>query len=177
MASGMSMSVCSLLLTSVARKLTVSSSSIRSRCPLMPGTLPGCHLMAGRDKRSNMETGKVHHQFPFHHTDLFFPHLGLIFFVRFLSQQHQDYHILLPSALDLLPWPGVRLVRKPGSVFALERTQEAGAAGGRLRLVRHRKLNQWVRFFGLYVNTSEWQREGSELLNTRLWKWNRLQPD
>lgn len=30
----------------------------RSPCLLMPGTPPGCHLMAGRDKRSSMETGK-----------------------------------------------------------------------------------------------------------------------
>ena len=93
-----------------------------------------------------METGKDHHQFPFHHTDLFFPPPGLICCLLFLSRQHQDYHVLLPGAVDLLPRPGIRLVRKPGSVFALERTQEAGAAGGRLGLVGHRKLNQWVRF-------------------------------
>lgn len=54
--------------------------------------------------------------------------------------QHQDHYILLPGALHLLPRPGVRLVREPGRVLALERAEEASAAGGRLRLIRHGQL-------------------------------------
>lgn len=77
----------------------------------------------------------------------------------FLSQQHQDHHILLPGAIYLLPWPGVRLVRKSGSVFALERAQEAGPPGGRLRLIRHRKLNHQV---PLLARLSSWVSENEE---------------
>lgn len=54
--------------------------------------------------------------------------------------QHQDHHVLFPGAVHLLPRPGVRLVREPGRVLALERAQEASAAGRRLRLVGHGQL-------------------------------------
>lgn len=156
----------------------------RSPCPLMPGTPPGCRLMAGRDRRSNMETGKVHYQLLRHYTDFFFLNLGLIGFLLF-SQQYQDHYVLLPSALHLLPWPGVRLVWKPGSVFALERAQEAGAAGGHLGLVRHRKLNQrmlLLAYIEVTQSTWEWMKSPCKHFqdrNTALWKQEHvcLQPD
>ncbi|KAG7228983.1 hypothetical protein INR49_013216, partial [Caranx melampygus] len=62
---------------------------------------------------------------------------------------HQDHYILLPSAIDLLSRPGVRLVREPGPVFALECPQEAGAPGRNLRLIGHRELSEWALGLGL----------------------------
>lgn len=63
-----------------------------------------------------------------------------IAFSLYPFSQHQDHYILLPGPLNLLPRPGVRLVREPGRVLALERAEEASAAGRRLRLVRHGEL-------------------------------------
>ncbi len=120
----------------------------------MPETLPGCRLMAGRGRRSNMETGKVHYQLLFSPTDFFLLNFGLICLL-FFFWQHQDHYVLLPSALHLLPWSGVWLVWKPGPVFALERAQETGTAGGHLGLIRHRKLSQRVLLLA-FLKTLEW---------------------
>lgn len=105
----------------------------------MRGTRPGCRLTAGSDRRSSTETGNAHYHWPVPSYRLTL--LTLTFISFYLSsEQHQDHYVMLPRALDLLPRPGVRLVREPRSVSALERPQEAGAPGRRLRLLRHRKL-------------------------------------
>lgn len=39
--------------------------------------------------------------------------------------QYHHHHFLLPRSLHLFPWPGQRLVWEPGSVFTLEREEEA----------------------------------------------------
>lgn len=48
--------------TRASRRLTVCPllSWNRSLCLQMPETQPGCLLMAGRDRRSSMETGETH---------------------------------------------------------------------------------------------------------------------
>lgn len=55
-----------------------------------------------------------------------------LIFSLYPFSKYQNHYILLPGALHLLPRPGVRLVREPGRVFALERAEEASAAGRRL---------------------------------------------
>lgn len=82
----------------------------RSPCLLMPGTLPGCHLMAGRDKRSSMETGKYSpqsHSFPLFQVKIYC--LPALFF--FILTASRSLHLVTqypPSAATTWCTTGLR---------------------------------------------------------------------
>ena len=78
--------------------------------------------------------------------------------------QHQDHGVLLPGAVHLLPRPGVRLVREPGPVPALERPQAAGRPGTTLRLLGHGELKGSPRALGPGLDSSQEVRDGRAIL-------------
>lgn len=100
----------------------------------MRETPPGFRLTAGGGRRSGTETGEEARAAAL--TCGIFPPKIL----NGSAFQHQDHHVVLPRPVHLLPRPGLRLVREPGSVSALERAEAAGPAGGHLRLLRHGEL-------------------------------------
>lgn len=78
----------------------------RSPCLLMPGTPPGCHLTAGRDKRSSMETGKYSpqsHSLPLFQVKIYcLPALFFFFFLKSIKITTSCYPVPSICCHDLV---------------------------------------------------------------------------